>query len=560
MSTKLVGKITREQNQWFIQCEPNVRNRMRRVFPQVTQYASDTITISDNIENCRDLLWFMERYPMDIEDIDYLKQRANDHVFLGKSILAILDNNCSLRDFELAQPARNYQKTGSEMLLTVKGLLLADDVGLGKTLTSFLAMCLPENLPALFVTLPNLPRQMEAQLAKFLPNHRPHIIKKGTPYPLAKPGEPMPDVIFCSYSKLRGWAEILKHFIRYVVFDEIQELRTGEESQKYHAARHVASGADLRLGLSATPIYNMGAEFFNVLDVLRPGCLGSRDEFQREWCTGEKKIKDPKAFGAYLRSEGLMLRRTRAEVNRELPPVEPIVLPVESDATILDQITGSAVELAKIILSANEAFRGQKMRATEEFNVMMRQATGIAKAVYVAEFVSLLVESGESVVLYGWHREVYNIWLERLAKHKPVMYTGSESPARKEQAKQSFLNEESEVIIISLRAGAGLDGLQYHPRCRTAVFGELDWSPGVHEQCIGRLARDGQDKSIAAYFTVADSGSDPVIADILGIKRSQIQGVRDPNSNLFEKLETDSGGIKRLAENYLSKVQRIKNV
>ncbi len=70
---------------------------------------------------------------------------------------------------------------------------------------------------------------------------------------------------------------------------------------------------------------------------------------------------------------------------------------------------------------------------------MMRQATGIAKAPYVAEFVRMLVESGESVMLYGWHRDVYNIWLERLAEFNPVMYTGTEGPAAKERSKQAFL-------------------------------------------------------------------------------------------------------------------------
>jgi len=80
------------------------------------------------------------------------------------------------------------------------------------------------------------------------------------------------------------------------------------------------------------------------------------------------------------------------------------------------------MELAKVILSSTQEFQGQKLRATEEFNIMMRQATGIAKAPYVAEFVRMLVESGESVMLYGWHRDVYNIWLERLAEFNPVMY------------------------------------------------------------------------------------------------------------------------------------------
>jgi CO dehydrogenase/acetyl-CoA synthase gamma subunit (corrinoid Fe-S protein) len=53
---------------------------------------------------------------------------------------------------------------------------------------------------------------------------------------------------------------------------------------------------------------------------------------------------------------------------------------------------------------------------------MVRQATGIAKAKTVAQFARLMVEAGEPVLLVGWHREVYRIWLEALADLKPAMY------------------------------------------------------------------------------------------------------------------------------------------
>jgi hypothetical protein len=57
----------------------------------------------------------------------------------------------------------------------------------------------------------------------------------------------------------------------------------------------------------------------------------------------------------------------------------------------------------------------------------MRRATGLAKAPYVADFVRLLLESEPKVVLFGWHRDVYEIWLDRLADLNPSLYTGSES-------------------------------------------------------------------------------------------------------------------------------------
>ena len=267
---------------------------------------------------------------------------------------------------------------------------------------------------------------------------------------------------------------------------------------------------------------------------------------------GYSKIAEPAAFGTYMRESGLMLRRTRADVGREIPPVTKVHHPIDSDAEALDRVSASCAELARTILKQGESTRGEKMHAAEEFSNRLRQATGIAKAPYVADFVRLLVESGEKVVLYGWHREVYSIWLEKLADLKPVMYTGSESAAEKERSKQAFVDFDAKVLIMSLRAGAGLDGLQ--STCRTAVFGELDWSPAVHEQAIGRIARDGQPDPVVAYFLVADHGADPIIVDVLGLKREQLDGVREVDGELVERLEVDGDRIKRLAEAYL--VQR----
>jgi SNF2 family DNA or RNA helicase len=180
---------------------------------------------------------------------------------------------------------------------------------------------------------------------------------------------------------------------------------------------------------------------------------------------------------------------------------------------------------------------------------MLRQATGVAKAAFVADFVRLLVESGEKVVLFGWHREVYSLWMDRLSDLGPALYTGSESPTQKDDARRRFLEGQTPILIMSLRSGAGLDGLQNVSR--TVVFGELDWSPGVHEQCVGRVYRDGQPEPVVAYFLVAEHGSDPAIADVLQIKRAQVDGVRDPLAALVEPLDQGSERVRRLASDYL---------
>src|SRR5262249_53585753 len=142
--------------------------------------------------------------------------------------------------------------------------------------------------------------------------------------------------------------------------------------------------------------------------------------------------------------------------------------------------------------------------ATRELDLRVRHATGLAKAKNVAAMARIIVEGGSPIVLVGWHRDVYDVWLKELGDLEPAMYTGSEGTAAKNSSAERFLNGETDVLIMSLRSGAGLDGLQH--RCSTMVFGELDWSPGVHHQCIGRLDREGQAEPVTAIFLVVEEG------------------------------------------------------
>jgi len=130
------------------------------------------------------------------------------------------------------------------------------------------------------------------------------------------------------------------------------------------------------------------------------------------------------------------------------------------------------------------------------------------------------------------------------------MYTGTESPREKQRAKEAFVSGESQLLIMSLRAGAGLDGLQHV--CQTVVFGELDWSPGVHEQCIGRVYRDEQGNPVMVYFLISEVGSDPIVSDVLGVKREQIEGVRNPGENLVERQDIGENQLRALAKRFLS--------
>lgn len=561
------GHIEYVDRNWVIECEPQVRARLRRVFPKVSSRASEKIWLSATPENSRELDWFLSRYPMNMENetLFQLRMLATKHKEQERAIADLLQGERALPECAMAKPPRDYQREALVQLQILGGLLLADELGLGKTVSAMCPMTIPQNLPAVVVYPASLPNHWPEKLAEFMPGLRVHHVKKTSPYPLIKqPGQrtadlwdTIPDVILVSYHKLRGWAEVLGEIARYVVFEECQQLRN-PDSDIYRACQYlsekVTEKSGLKLGLTGTPIYNYGCEFFHVIQVLLPDSLGSYEEFVREWCdvgSSDRKtrLREPAEFGEYLRRSGIMLRRTRAEVGRELPPLTKIPYEIEMNKAVLHNMTSDAVMLAKTILAANERYRGERMQASGEFDRLMRQATGIAKAPFVSEFVRLLIESGQKVVLFGWHREVYNIWLEQLAEFNPVMYTGSESPKQKKASMDAFTNGDSKVIIVSLRAGAGIDGLQY--ASSTAVFGELDWAYGMMWQCIGRLFRDGQINPVMAYFLLADDGSDPIISEIVGIKRDQLEGVTNQDIVLTERVDVAESQLKEMAKRYL---------
>lgn len=518
--------------------------RLKQCIGKVNKHQHGTVRLKDSPEVCRDLEWFTGRFPLVNVSARAMAKGSRTHRRTLEHLERIhLPGEASL-SFPLAVPARDYQAQAAEVFLARGSLLLADQLGLGKSITALAAITDARTKPALIVVQSHLPKQWKNYAGRFMPMAEAHIITSSKIYDL-----PPADIYIITYHKLSAWAEVLSKFVKCVIFDEVQELRHCN-SGKYTAARHIRENAPFAMGLSATPIYNYGGEIFNILEILSPGAVGTFEEFKREWCSQAFRhdtLDEPDAFGSYLRDQHLMIRRTRAEVGRELPPVQTIVHTIEHDQTVLDDLNDVATELAHRILAQDTIFT-EKGEAAREFDMRMRQATGIAKAPFVAAFVRMLVESGETVLLSGWHRAVYDVWREKLG-HPFSMFTGSESPAQKQIELERFLTGKTNIFIISNRAGSGLDGLQ--ERCSTVVHGELDWSGGVHEQIRGRLFRDGQKSGIMEYYLVSDAGSDPVIADIIGLKNDQLRGILEPDGSGLQQQASTEGRVKLLAQEFL---------
>lgn len=543
------GVLTLDERGWLLSdVAPHVAIRLKAIFPAIPKWQTSPFRFPLDPGATADLAWFESRYhcAMSPGDRRALRRGLEFHEALAAEIGRIKADDyappsfAGLRD---GQTVRPHQAQAAAILHRVSGLLVGDDTGEGKTYTAGACLLLPGALPAWVVCQPHLKAQWKEKLESFT-TLACHTVKGTKPYSL-----PPCDVRIIGYTQLNGWVDVLSALgVGLVAFDEMQELRTGLTAQKGQAADRLATSARLRLGLTATPIYNYGDEIWQVIRFLRPELLGSHGDFLREWCStlrnGKSRVVNPSALGSYLRAENALVRKTKDRASA--PNVE--MIPISHDRATLWDVEAVARELAQTATRGSFEERGE---AARQLDLRVRQATGIAKAPFVAAFVRMLVEQGEPVILWGWHREVYDIWMRELRDLHPAMFTGSETTTRKEREKQRFLDGETDVMLMSLRAGAGVDGLQ--ARCSVGVFGELDWSPGIHHQCIGRLDREGQrawPDPVNAYYLVTDDGSDPPMVDVLGLKASQAAQIVDPSLGV-QRVASDGSHLRRLIERYL---------
>lgn len=554
---KIVGRIIEDDDRLVVDAEPHVMQRIRKIFDNSQNYwergtyTHKPIRFSSTLIACKDLIWLLDRYNLEVSEdlLNKIQNKSNEYDEIQLKVSNVDKNSTyktSAEAYPLALPLRPHQIQFTNMFSEMNRMLLADKMGLGKTPAAISALCEPNRRPALIVVPTHLCMQWEREVNRFLPKASTHVIRGFKNYPL-----PNVDVLITSYNRLQPWQDTLlsdDFKFKTLIMDEVHELRhTG--TGKRHIAFEISKKVEFCLGLSGTPIYNQGNEIYSVLDVIKPRCLGKLDDFESEWCTWGK-VYEPATLNHFLKNQGLMLRRTPAEAGLKFGEASKHIYTIDSDLEKLKEIENIAKLLAMSVLSGNV---GEDSESAREFDWKLRHATGVAKARPVAEFVKMLVEQGEKVLLAGWHRDVYEVWLKELKDLKPVMFTGSESPKEKDQAVKDFIEGDSKVFIISLRSGAGLDGLQRV--CSTAVFGELDWSPHVMDQVLARLDRDGQTQHVQGYYLTINDGADPFMIEVLSGKRSQHDGLVEGKQSEAEIVKVDnSNRVRDMAKAYLTSI------
>ncbi len=224
------GKLTLGQNEagkavWILEGQPHIMTAFKRVFGQSNRAAHGTIAVHDNDAVRRDLDWFLYRHDLEIsaEDRKAIQKGAKRHHDIIVTLEKMIDPNYKPLDVRMALPPREYQKVAAAIALKKGSLLLADDVGLGKTCSALCTLSVGWTLPSVVVTLAGaMPVQWQEEISKFMPQLHAHVLKKGTPYELPKKDGRGPDVVILNYHKLDGWDNVLKKYCRSVIYDECQ--------------------------------------------------------------------------------------------------------------------------------------------------------------------------------------------------------------------------------------------------------------------------------------------------------------------------------------------------
>ena len=505
------------------------------------------VIIPDSTESVKQLKLIMDRYPLEILSKS-IWQRKIVKTYAPKPTPPPIKHK--LKRAKTGEQFRgkllNFQKEGLDFLLKSSGnALLADEMGLGKTVqtlsyVSTEKQTFPVLVIAPLVTLNNWEREIEKFLKKKSRNGR--IVETESPsVTVIRTGKsqnlPKTDIYIINYELLfKRYNNLAKLGIKTVVCDEVHNLRS-KTTQKYKSVKKLAAlpSVSYRIGLSGTPIYNRGSEIWPIIDILKPGLLGSFKEFCEYFCyvneKGKAIVLENKR--ASLRNElqkHVMLRRKKSDVLKELKDKVRYkeVIAADTDFYIdeLNKIWKKLEEEQKDVESEFSKSASYNRAIQSE-----RQIAGLAKLPHVINFVKNIMDIEESVVVFCHHKIIHKLLNESLQEFSPVTIIGGQSDAHRQDQIDKFQKGESKLMIAGIRAGnVGIN----LTRAKYVIFAELDWSPAIHRQAEDRLHRIGQKNTVFAYYLIGSGTLDDHVANILVDKSYEIDAIMDESTENYE--------------------------
>jgi SWI/SNF-related matrix-associated actin-dependent regulator 1 of chromatin subfamily A len=208
----------------------------------------------------------------------------------------------------------------------------------------------------------------------------------------------------------------------------------------------------------------------------------------------------------------IMIRRLKSQVVTELPEKvrELFVLPETQELLKLAQ---KERNIALEALSAMRSGQNRKLFITKMTELSQaRRETAQAKVLVLKDHIENLMENAQKVVVFCYHREI----AELVAKMYNCKYVHGDMDTNKRmEVIQEFREEirkhpdKGAMIALTMSScGVGID----IPEAQVALFVEMDWLPSTIVQAEDRLYRIGQTKNVLCQYIVAAHTVDERIA------------------------------------------------
>jgi non-specific serine/threonine protein kinase len=441
---------------------------------------------------------------------------------------------------------RPYQVQGLSYLNFLReygfGGILADEMGLGKTIQtlSFLQHMVNagHDGPNLIVVPTSVLPNWEREAEKFTPNLTKLIIygtRREGMFKKIKGSH----LVITTYALLRRDLEELQKFeFNTIILDEAQNIKN-PNTITARSVRKLA--AKLRLCLSGTPIENNLFELWSLFEFLMPGFLGSQHSFQRGIV---KPIKDGDLETLdYLRTrvKPFILRRTKAEVAKDLPPKIENVYYCNLAEGQLELYAALAKKLKEQVLqTVDEKGLAKSQMSILDALLKLRQIcchprllkldmpgvnTNMPSGKFDAfkDMITDIMEEGHKVLVFSQFVQMLHIirsWL--MINNVPFTYLDGSSKDRFDQVDRFNNTPEIPVFLISLKAGGtglNLTSADY------VIHYDPWWNPAVESQATDRTHRIGQTRQVFSYKMICQNTVEEKILKLQDMKKDVAQAI-----------------------------------
>jgi superfamily II DNA or RNA helicase len=438
---------------------------------------------------------------------------------------------------------RSYQTEGVTWMMRLAhwagGAVLADDMGLGKTLQALTVLASRARFgPALVVAPTSVGFNWLREAAQFTPELRVRLMR-GADRRLDADSLGAGDVVVTSYDLLSRDIEDLGRRWATLVLDEAHAIKNAS-TQRFKAASAVR--ADFRLGLTGTPLENRLSELWSLFAVILPDLFGPFESF-RERFVRPIELNPDTAVRAEVRGwlsrivRPFLLRRTKLEVARELPPKTEVRLDVElspAERQRYDLLRKSSLQ-ALAGLDPNlttEQRRFQVLTALTRLRQLACHPQLVdpqapdesSKLSRLVEHCLELKEEGRRALVFSQFTAHLDIAGPALAREgiQMLRLDGSTPEKQRRDIVTRFQAGEGDLLLLSLKAG----GVGINLTAATDVV-LLDpwWNPAVEDQAADRAHRIGQTQAVNVWRLVARGTVEEQILALHAAKRELVSGV-----------------------------------